>query len=434
MIPYNADWRWTFGLPDCPLYPSVRLYRQKQPFAWEPVVDAICADLARRIADLPRHGSLELARQARDTQQWETARHAYRACLAHDPDSSEALAGIGACLQMQNKSLEAVAWYGQALQQQPEDPALHCNRALALLTLGRYKEGWQELQWRKKLITESLPPIPFLTPAGLMRIAGKRLLLHTEQGFGDTIQMLRYLPLLTELGATPILSLPQPLMRLAAAQPAVHQVIPHGDRLPAADYQILLQDLPWLFSTTVETVPAETPYLLVPEHLRTIWQRRMNTSAGLKVGLAWSCGGGDQRNRRLRSMPFNDLAPLLELSQIQFYSLQIGPNALSDQQRSQYPNLHDLSHLVADFADTAALILALDYVISVDTAVAHLAGALGKPVLLVLPSFREWRWIAQGTRSVWYPTVKTISSTDLDSGRDAVILEAQRLLTQQNGV
>lgn len=425
MIPYNADWRWTFGLPDCPLYPSVQLYRQEQPFVWEPVLDAVCADLQKRVTSQPaaKDTLLATARLARDRYDWDSAETAYRMILELEQDNLEALSAIGACLQMQNRHDEAVVWYEAALQRQQDDPALHCNRALALLTLGRYKEGWQELQWRKKLITEALPPVPFLTPELMDRVAGKRVLLHAEQGFGDTIQMLRYLPLLTELGATLILSLPQPLMRLAAAQPAVHQVIPHGDRLPAADYQILLQDLPWLFGTTVENIPVEIPYLYVPEHIRAIWQRRVGARAGLRVGLAWACGGGDQRNRGLRSMQFSDLLPLLALPQVQFYSLQIGPDALTDPQRSQYPNLHDLTHLIADFADTAALILALDYLITVDTAVAHLAGALGKPVWLLLPSFREWRWLDHDNKALWYPTVEVVPHAAVDNGWGAQVVE-----------
>lgn len=425
MIPYNADWRWTFGLPDCPLYPSVQLYRQEQPFVWEPVLDAVCADLQKRVTSQPaaKDTLLATARLARDRYDWDSAETAYRMILELEQDNLEALSAIGACLQMQNRHDEAVVWYEAALQRQQDDPALHCNRALALLTLGRYKEGWQELQWRKKLITEALPPVPFLTPELMDRVAGKRVLLHAEQGFGDTIQMLRYLPLLTELGATLILSLPQPLMRLAAAQPAVHQVIPHGDRLPAADYQILLQDLPWLFGTTVENIPVEIPYLYVPEHIRAIWQRRVGARADLRVGLAWACGGGDQRNRGLRSMQFSDLLPLLALPQVQFYSLQIGPDALTDPQRSQYPNLHDLTHLIADFADTAALILALDYLITVDTAVAHLAGALGKPVWLLLPSFREWRWLDHDNKALWYPTVEVVPHAAVDNGWGAQVVE-----------
>lgn len=409
MIPYNADWRWTFGLPDCPLYPSVRLYPQNQPFAWEPIVDAVCRDLAQRVTAQKYQGSdLVFARQARDTQRWDHALHAYQAYLQDNPGCSEALAGVGACLQMLNKPDEAVVWYEKALRQQPEDPALHCNYALALLTLGRYREGWQELQWRKALIREDMPSMPFLAPADLAEVKGKRLLLHAEQGFGDTIQMLRYLPLLADLGAVLILSLPQPLVRLVAAQPAVQQVVPHGEMLPPADYQTVLQDLPWLFGTTVASIPSNTPYLCVPEHLSAIWKKRVDVQAGPKVGLAWACGGGDQRNRGLRSMEFDDLIPLLGLSQIQFYSLQVGSDALTDQQRRPYANLHDLTHLIADFADTAALILSLDYVITVDTAVAHLAGALGKPVWLLLPSFREWRWIEREGYALWYPAIEPL--------------------------
>ncbi|MDK9717031.1 MAG: tetratricopeptide repeat protein [Trichlorobacter sp.] len=430
MIPYNADWRWTFGLPDCPLYPSVQLYRQNQPFVWEPVVDAVCADLQERVTSQPaaKDTLLATARLARDRYDWDSAAATYRMILELEQDNLEALSAIGACLQMQNRHDEAVVWYKTALQRQQDDPALHGNYALALLTAGQYQQGWQELQWRKKLIKETLPPVPFLTPENVDQVAGKRVLLHAEQGFGDTLQMLRYLPLLAACGAEIVITVPIPLVRLIAAQPAVRQVIPHGDLLPAVDCQALLQDLPWLFATTVATIPAEVPYLRVPEHLCAIWKKRVDVQTGLKVGLAWACGGGDQRNRRLRSMQFNDLARLLELSQVQFYSLQVGSDALTDQQRSQYDNLHDLTHLITDFADTAALILALDSMITVDTAVAHLAGALGKPILLLLPSFREWRWVVQGCRALWYPTIEVIDGAVVQRDWQPQILHATERL------
>lgn len=414
MIPYNADWRWSFGLPDCPLYPSVRLYRQEAPFAWEPVLQAVRTDLQHRLTGSAGavQDFLQAARSARDAFRWQEAREAFRQHLEREPDNLEALSGVGACLQMLNNSAEAIDWYDRALRLYPTDAALHCNRALALLTAGRYAEGWQEFQWRKASVTETLPPIPLLTPEGMRAdLAGKSLLLHAEQGFGDTIQMLRYAAPLAARGVRVVASVPLPLARLAACMHGVAQVVPHGELLPSTDFQALTLDLPWLAGSTPETVPAGIPYITLPEALLAQWHERLAAFAPPRVGLVWACGGENRLNRELRSLPFSWFQPLLQ-KQIRFFSLQIGPAALTAADLAAWDNLHDLTGLIADFADTAALIQQLDHVVTVDSAVAHLAGALGKPVSLLLPAFREWRWVERDERALWYPTVQIFTQDD----------------------
>lgn len=408
MIPYNADWRWTFGLPDCPLYPSVKLYRQERPFAWEEVVDAVRRDLVARIkrqkvllGDL-----LQQARNQRDRFQWRNALEVYRQVLSCDDQQKEALFGVGACLQMLNRCEDAVVWYDQVLAMLPNDPALHCNRALALLSVGRYHEGWQEFQWRKQMIGDDLPPVAFLDPAHLVNgISGKSVLVHTEQGFGDTIHAIRYARLLAEKGVQVVLSAPPELARLLAICPGVRQAVPHGELLPDCDFQTLMMDLPWLFGTDQGTIPIEIPYLRVPNDLSRIWRRRIPVTSMMKVGLVWKCGGGGL-NRELRSLEFEQYLPLLNIPGVDYYSLQVGKDALDSSTLLTYNNLHDLTGDICDFADTAALISLLDHVVTIDSAVAHLAGALGKPVSLLLPSFREWRWVDQDGYALWYPTVR----------------------------
>lgn len=434
MIPYNADWRWTFGLPDCPLYPSVRLYRQEHPFAWEGVLEAVRLDLVawvgtpdRSIADL-----LQQARAERDRFQWQNALHAYQQVLAADSCHNESLFGIGACLQMLNRSEEALAWYDHVLELSPDDPVLHCNRALALLSVGRYHEGWQEFQWRKRMIGEDLPPMPFLTPDLVSKnIAGKSVLIHTEQGFGDTIHAIRYAPLLASKGADVLVTAPPGLTRLLATCAGVCRVIPHGDLLPTCDFQALMMDLPWLFDTGLESIPAETPYLQVADDLLARWRQRIVDANKMKVGLVWKCGGGGRLNRDLRSLDFEQYIPVLNMPGVDCYSLQVGEDALDSSTLLKYNNLHDLTADICDFADTAALIMLLDHVVTIDTAVAHLAGALGKPVSLLLPSFREWRWVDKDGVALWYPKVKVFARTGRVGWEELVRQVTNSMTTQQ---
>lgn len=414
MIPYNADWRWTFGLPDCPLYPSVRLYRQEKPFAWEEVIDSVRRDLVARIGSLQQSPDklLRQARACRDQFRWQEALESYRHILAHDSRHKEALFGVGSCLQMLNRCDQAIVWYEHAAALLPDDPLLHCNRALALLTVERYREGWEELQWRKRLIGADLPPFPYLTPDLIVDdLSGKSVLIHTEQGFGDTIHAIRYARLLAERGARTVVSAPPELTRLLSHCPGVFRAIPHGETLPVCDFQTLMMDLPWLFGTTRDTIPYQTPYLAASEEILAKWRPRIATTDSLKVGLVWKCGGGGQLNRELRSFVFDRYLPLLSLPGIDYYSLQIGNDALDSSTLLTYNNLHDLTSEIRDFADTAALITLLDHVITIDSAVAHLAGALGKPVSLLLPDFREWRWLDQDGYAIWYPTVRVFAKT-----------------------
>lgn len=437
MIPYNADWRWTFGLPDCPLYPSVRLYRQKRPFAWEEVIDDVCRDLAQRVerSKPAADTMLQQAREKRDRFRWREALDSYRQVLESSPLHKEALFGVGACLQMLNRSEEAVSWYDNAAALLPDEAVFHLNRALALLTIGRYREGWQELQWRKRLINAELPPMPFLTPELLARgIAGKRLLIHTEQGFGDTIHAIRYARLLAEKGMHVHVSAPPELVRLLEACPGVSRVIPHGELLPNCDFQTLMMDLPWLFDTDLETIPNQTPYIGVADEIVAGWRQRFAATDAKKVGLVWKCGGGGRLNRELRSLEFDQLVPLLEIPGTEYFSLQVGKDSLDPSMFRRYGNLHDPTPEIQDFADTAALISLLDHVVTIDSSVAHLAGALGKPVSLLLPSFREWRWADRDGYALWYPAVRIVAQEKSGDGWDEVVQKVKNGIARLHSI
>jgi Glycosyltransferase family 9 (heptosyltransferase) len=244
--------------------------------------------------------------------------------------------------------------------------------------------------------------------SGAEAIAGKTILVHSEQGFGDAIQFCRYVPLLAARGARVILEVERPLQGLMRELTGAAMVIAKGDPLPDCDLQCPLLSLPFAFGTTLETIPSATPYLIAPVPAAWTWQAKLGPKLGPnprpRVGLAWS-GRPTYKNDHIRSIGLRALLPLLAIDAT-FVSLQkdVRPDdaALLNERR-------DLLHFgdaLADFSDTAALISQLDLVISADTSVAHLAGALARPVWILLPYVPDWRWLLERNDSPWYPTAR----------------------------
>ena len=242
-------------------------------------------------------------------------------------------------------------------------------------------------------------------------LADKTIFLHSEQGYGDTIQFLRYVPLLASRGGRVILEVPPSLGRLAEQLQGAAQVFASGAVTPAADFFCPLLSLPRAFGTTVATIPGEVPYLAADRAAVAAWRRRLADLEGLRVGLVWAGNPrpnqpGANRIDRRRSVTLGHFANLAEVPGVSFVSLQKGQAA--SQTRSPPPGLlvHDWTDELTDFADTAALIEALDLVISVDTSVVHLAGALGKPTWLLNRFDTCWRWLLNRDDSPWYPTLR----------------------------
>jgi hypothetical protein len=236
--------------------------------------------------------------------------------------------------------------------------------------------------------------------------------LHAEQGFGDTLQFCRYVPMVAELGARVFLEVPTALHDLMGTLPGMVQVVPRGGPLPEFDLHCPLLSLPLAFETRVETIPAQIPYLSVPDNKRSAWRGRLGRHERLRVGLVWS---GDPRkhqsnaNRgdRRRSIRFDQLTPVLDVVGCEFYSLQKGEDAVAQLRNSGLrERVIDWTDDFQDFADTAALIENLDLVITVDTSVAHLTGALGKPFWLLNRYDTCWRWLLDRNDSPWYPTAR----------------------------
>ncbi len=307
-------------------------------------------------------------------------------------------------LQALGRITESEADCRRALQRDPNFAAAHWNLALNLLLQGRYTEGWPEYEWRWLKPDFTSPSrhtdIPLWDGSPL---EGRTILLHAEQGFGDAIQFVRYAPLVAQRGGIVVLECHSQLVSLFQGVAGVKEVIPFGSPLPSFACQAPLLSLPRLFETTIQNIPSACPYLSVVAEKRRKWSDLVSWyPAGLKVGLVWA---GKSYPDPLRSFRLAELAPLAGAG-VTFFSLQLGTG--SDQSSSPPPGigLVDLVHHIDDFADTAALIEQLDLVISIDTAVAHLAGALGKPVWLLLPFAPDWRWMVGQSDSLWYPTMR----------------------------
>ncbi len=233
-------------------------------------------------------------------------------------------------------------------------------------------------------------------------MAGKTILLHAEQGFGDSIQFLRYLPLVAAKGARIVLELPDSLVPLLGAGDGVAAIVRRGQSLPPFDLHCPLMSLPLAFGTTLATIPAAVPYLQAPPERVAAWRAQMPRTAVPRVGLVWS-GKPSHRNDHNRSLALARLAPLLAQANVEFVSLQ---HDVRDTDKAALDNAAILRPDFTDFADTAAVIETLDLVVAVDTAVAHLAGSLAKPLWLLLPFCPDWRWMLDRTDCPWYPSAR----------------------------
>ena len=370
------------------------------------------AEAACRTALQLQPGSLEalnnLGLVLRAAGKLDEAVASLQALVQRQPGSVQALNNLGTTLLQLRRHEEAAAVLDEARRHAGDGPHRHSiayNQAQTLLALGRFEAGWRHYESRPTLIgTRRVfePPLWDGRPVGT-------LLLHAEQGLGDTLQFCRFASLAAP-GARIVLEVQPPLKRLLATLPGVAQVIAQGEALPPHDAHYPLMSLPYLLGTTLETVPAAIPYLQSNPAATETWRRRLAALDGtVRIGLVWA--GAPYRPEtpglvamdRRRSLELAQLAPLGEIPGAVFVSLQKGPAG------AQVPvglTLHDFTEELADFTDTAALVSALDLVISVDTSVVHLAGALGKPVW-VLDRFDScWRWLTGRSDSPWYPTLK----------------------------
>lgn len=343
------------------------------------------------------------------------AETALRQAIDHRPAYASALANLGLVLQEQGRWTEALAAYDAALAADGEHPAARGNRAMLLLLLGRLAEGFAEYEARWRMPGFSMRRRDFGCRAwDGGPLEGKTLLVHAEQGLGSAIQFVRYAALAAGRGARIVLESQEPLLRLfrqSLVGPGlpVAAVIRKGDALPSCDRHAPLMSLPHLLGTTLDSVPAKIPYLAASADDVTTWRQRLAATPAPRIGLVWA-GNARHENDHNRSMPASALAPLVARTAASFFSLQV-PARPGDLDSLPSRRVVDLSAQLGDFADTAALLEVLDLLITVDTAAAHLAGALGLPAWLLLPCIPEWRWLRDRPDSPWYPSLRLFRQT-----------------------
>jgi tetratricopeptide (TPR) repeat protein len=339
-----------------------------------------------------------LSRQRRDAEALALAEET----LALAPNAADAVNNRGTVWETAADFDQALTWYERALALDPLHPDANFNRGRLLLHLDRWAEGWEGYEWRLKNKRQKRAFFRSVMWDG-SPLPGKTLLLHAEQGFGDTIQFCRYAPLMAERGGTVVLAVQPPLRRLLSSLPGVagcHDV--GGGTVPPFDFLMPLASLPRLSQTTRATIPATQGYLRAPEEAVARWHARIGApGAGLRVGLAWS-GNPEQSNDRNRSATLADFLPLIEVPDTRFYNLQVGPRVAEIAERGLGGRIVDLSPHLTDFTETAAAMTVLDLMITVDTSVAHLAGALGRPSWVALTFLPDWRYHRSGGDNPWY--------------------------------
>ena len=322
-----------------------------------------------------------------------------------DGRGASTLLGLKGCIQHDLDRFDAaLESFESALARNPDDPDTLWNSGLMHLSRGDYARGWARYEARYRKVDFGAIPTGSTAPRwDYTAPAGRRILLHAEQGLGDTIQFVRYAPLLAARGATVFLEVQAPLKALFAALPGVHGVFARGETLPDHDVQAALMSMPLAFGTLLDTVPDATPYLSASPDRIAHWRERLASVPGPKIGLVWS-GNPDLKRDKRRSIPASLLAPLFDAG-VSLIGLQPVIRE-SDRATIAAAPILDLGAELGDFADTAGLIANLDLVVSVDTSVAHLAGALGMPVWVLLGVGPDWRWLRGREDSPWYPNAR----------------------------
>jgi tetratricopeptide (TPR) repeat protein len=356
------------------------------------------------------------------------AEQAYAAALRLNPHLETALNGLGLVRFEQGQLGAAIELYRRALRRRPDFAEAHLNLGLALLITGQLREGWEEYEWRWRAPSLKLERRHADQPRWQGEpLTGKTILLHCEQGLGDTIQFARLARTVAGPGVRVMLEVEPPVYELCQRSLAGVDVYSKGEAIPAFDYQCPLLSVPRVLDITLENVPARIPYLVADGMRQQHWQARIGNPRALCVGLAWA-GSGTHRYDRTRSVPAAALRPLLEVPGARHFSLQKGPAARQAQALGSGEALVDWTAELASFADTAALVSCLDLIITVDTAVAHLAGALGKPVWLLTPFAPDWRWLLAREDSPWYPTMRLFRQSRPDDW-DEVVERVRAALT-----
>jgi tetratricopeptide (TPR) repeat protein len=388
------------------------------------------------------------------------------AALVRAPDHPDALSNRASALERLGRSLEALACTRQVLARQPQHWAATLNQAISLQSLGRYNEALAAFdlavgfspaapearayrgllrlllgQWKEGWIDAEarlgLPALaPGLRPLDARRwegqaLDGARILLHADQGLGDTIFFSRWIPLVTERGGRVVFEVQDPLLPLFRRMGGVAELRARGDCAPATDFHCPLGSLPRVFGTTLDSIPRFVPYVWPPKAALARWEERLRLP-GRRVGLVWA-GNPANGNDRRRSMLLDAFLPLLDLPGITFVALQKDLGEREQALLAKYPGVVVAGPGFQDFGDTAAAISQLDLVISVDTSVAHLTGALGRPLWILLPHQPDWRWLLHREDTPWYPSARLFRQTRPGEWGDPIARVVRALRTRTSG-
>jgi len=361
----------------------------------------------------------------------EEAERSYRQVLELAPEYVNAHNNLGHALYEQGRYDEAGEFFRRAQELDPNHAEAHGNLSHLLLLKGDFEAGWREYEWRWK--SRDLRPREFEQPRwNGGPLAGRTILLHAEQGLGDTIQFVRYAPFLKSVGAQVFLECPAALKRLLASCDGIDRLIGLGEDLPAFDVHAPLLSLPGIFRTTLETIPEKVPYLHADPSLVNSWRGKLAGERGFRIGINWR-GRSGVGSFVLRDVPLSCFTGLAALPGVLLISLQQGEGRQELAGAGEQVQIVDLGANIDQehgaFMDTAAIMKNLDLVITSDTSIPHLAGALGVPVWLALPFVPDWRWQLAREDSPWYPTMRLFRQTS--AGDWAKVFEEMRAALEE---
>jgi hypothetical protein len=317
---------------------------------------------------------------------------------------------LGLVLSEFGRHVEAVAHYEEALRRAPQNADAHHNRAQAWLLMGDWTRGWSEYEWRWKC-SEFSPPHFDRPQWDGAPLEGRTILLHAEQGAGDTLQFVRFAPLVKERGGTVVLAAPARLHPILGTAPGIDRLVPPCRQSPPPEFDVHcpLLSLPAIFATTPETVPAAIPYLQAEPARIERWRTALEALPGFRIGIAWQGSRTMLPYDLFRSVPLSQFEPLARVDGVRLISLQLGASEQIGALAGRFAVVdlaEKLDESAGAFLDTAALLVNLDLVVACDTGIAHLAGALGVPTWIALPVVPSWRWLLDREDTPWYPTAR----------------------------
>jgi len=338
---------------------------------------------------------------------YEAAVKNYQLAIKKNRNFADVHNNLAVVLRELGRHDEAISHCREAIRVQPDCAEAHWNMSLELLLNGQFEEGWKRHEWRfRRGKRSTIYPYDFGIPLwDGSRFTGKRLFVHSEQGFGDTLQFLRYLPMVKRLGGTVIFETFGPLLEILNSFPGIDELVeisPNRSYAESCNYYVPIMSLPMLFATDISTIPSNIPYIFADPVKIEQWKNRINRK-GFRIGIVWA-GKSGHGNDKNRSCALKDFTTLAGIPGVAMYGLQKGD--VVRQAETLGERIINFDHELKDFSETAAAIENLDLIISVDTVVAHLAGAMGKPVWILLPYAPDWRWLLEREDSPWYPTMR----------------------------